>query len=233
MKEVDFLPVWYKSGRRRQVSYRAQYITLGGIVVVMVLWNVIVAHSIFRAKGEVAQMAAAQAEVKVASAEYDRIKGQLKAVQERAAMLEHVDSRIDVASVLGELSFLLDKSVVLSKVELKAEGFSESTERKSKGRGVVRSAGGNVAGRGRTAVGDVRFRVVIGGVTSDASDVADLICRLEDSPYFCQVVPLFSRNKEIKSRRSDTGKGYQVSEFEVSCVLANYDEARIFAKEQR
>jgi hypothetical protein len=64
---------------------------------------------------------------------------------------------------------------------------------------------------------------------------------LEDSPYFCQVVPSFSRAAEINAasnassnlRRkspnarggiSETGGNLQVSEFEISCYLANYRE---------
>jgi hypothetical protein len=66
---------------------------------------------------------------------------------------------------------------------------------------------------------------------------------LEDSPYFCLVRPSFSRYKtidanggstansdiktskisgQIKTDAEPTAKKYQVSEFEISCYLANY-----------
>jgi hypothetical protein len=35
MKEIDFLPEWYKNGRRRRMRYRTQYAVLGCIFVVM------------------------------------------------------------------------------------------------------------------------------------------------------------------------------------------------------
>jgi hypothetical protein len=72
--------------------------------------------------------------------------------------------------------------------------------------------------------GDVGFKIVLDGVASDARDVAEFICKLEDSPYFCQVVPLFTRNKEIKITTSSAGRrgGILASEFEISCKLANY-----------
>ncbi len=83
--------------------------------------------------------------------------------------------------------------------------------------------------------------MVIRGVAADASNVAALICRLEDSPYFCQVVPSFSRTAVINAAGSpsfrsrtkspntkgsvqETGGKIQVSEFEISCYLANYRE---------
>jgi hypothetical protein len=92
-------------------------------------------------------------------------------------------------------------------------------------------------------LGDVRFKVVIGGVAADASDVAALICSLEDSPYFYQVVPSFSRtavitqtgNSSFHSKiNNENSKGIvqqnkgnnqiQISEFEISSYLANYCE---------
>ena len=89
--------------------------------------------------------------------------------------------------------------------------------------------------------GDVRFKVEISGIAADAGDVAELICKLEDSPYFCQVYPSFSRNSRIKAGTvpwlgSDSSytadDSYQISEFEIGCYLANYrQEQTYFAKE--
>ncbi len=79
----------------------------------------------------------------------------------------------------------------------------------------------------------MRFKVVIAGVAASAGRVATLICKLEDSPYFCLVYPLFSRSKKINpvGRKSLSGlkagssfdrEDYRASEFEISCYLANY-----------
>ena len=83
-------------------------------------------------------------------------------------------------------------------------------------------AGGNFAGKKAMPLGDVRFKVVMSGVASNARDVGELICRLEDSPYFCQVIPSFSRNKKIKTKSITSGRDFPVSEFKLSCYLANY-----------
>jgi len=55
MKEIDFLPAWYKSGKRRQISYRTQYAGLVGISVVMMVWNFIATHSLSKATAKLAQ----------------------------------------------------------------------------------------------------------------------------------------------------------------------------------
>jgi hypothetical protein len=39
MKEIDFLPEWYKSGRQRQIGYRAQVLGMGGVLLIMIVWN--------------------------------------------------------------------------------------------------------------------------------------------------------------------------------------------------
>jgi len=230
MKEIDFLPEWYKSGQRRQVSYRAQYIALGGVFVVMVVWNFIATHSISKVRAQFAQMSIKQAEAEGLSVKLAELKSELRGLQEKAESIEEIDSKIDVAG----MSFLIDEKIVLSKVAFIAEKFEDKRQAGT----VVRAVRTKLSEKQNLPLGDVRFRVVIIGVAADASDVASLICKLEDSPYFCQVVPSFSRTDEINvtsnpSLRSETknvnsgresGGKTQVSKFEISCYLANYLE---------
>ena len=133
MKEIDFLPEWYKNGRRRKITYRTQYVALAGIFAIMVAWNSFTAHSISRAKADLAEVTAEDAEVKNASRTFAQLTSRIGELQKKAALLQEIDSRIDVASVLAELSFLIDNRVVLSRVELTAEKFAdEGSQRKLK-----------------------------------------------------------------------------------------------------
>lgn len=224
MKELDFLPEWYKGGRRRRISQRTQYAALGGIFVVMLVWNFVSGHSVSKAAGEVAQMASRQAEAKNTSLEFDKIKSHAKQLLGKAKTLEEIDSRIDVASVLAELSFLIGKEIALREVDFEAERFANK-QAAGPGRGsMVRTARGNFGKKQTRSFGDVRFKVVIKGVAADASEVAELVCKLEDSPYFRQVYPSFSRNTEVKTTGGPVTESYKVSEFEIVCYLANYRE---------
>ncbi len=222
MKEIDFLPEWYKSGRRRQISYRAQYVALGGIFVVIMVWNFIATHSISKATAELALGAERQAEAKNVSREFAGIKSQVTQLQKKAKSVEEIDSKIDVANVLAELSFLIDEKIVLGKVEFGAEKFANTQKGKANAGSTVRVARAKFGGKGAQLLGDVRFKIVISGIAADASNVAELICRLEDSPYFCQVIPSFSRSKKIKVGMNSAREDLQVTEFEISCYLANY-----------
>ena len=245
MKEIDFLPEWYKSGKRREISYRTQYIALGGVFVVMVVWNFITAQSISKARAQSAQMETRQMQAEGLSIKLDELKSELRGLQEKAQSIEEIDSKIDVAGVLAEMSFLIDEKIVLGKVEFIAEKFENKQQDKLSPRAgnVVRAVRATMNGKQKLPLGDVRFRVVIGGVAADMGDVAALICMLEDSPYFCQVVPSFSRttvitaagnpslHSKIKNentkgtvQKNENNKQIQVSEFEISTYLANYRE---------
>ncbi len=247
MKEIDFLPEWYKSGRRRQISYRTQYIILGGIFFVMMVWNFITSYSISRAQAQVVQMATKQTQAEKVSAKLAELKSEMNAFHRKEALVERIDSRINVASVLAEISYLIDERVVLNEIEFISEKFLGVQNKKSSRQvaGVVRAVRSDFVARGELPIGDVRFKVLISGVAADASDVAALICKMENSPYFCQVVLSYSRNADIEVRGSDTlrlqkdytqelsdtGRGdhksegnFRVSNFEINCYLANYRE---------
>jgi len=223
MKEIDFLPEWYKSSRRRQFSYRKQYVALAGMFVVMMVWNLNSLNSISKATAELAQVESMQSKARDASNEFAKVQNKVTELQKKAHVIEEIDSKIDVASVLAEMSFLIDKRIVLSKVEFVGEKLLDTQQDQISGGSSVRIAKAGVNKQRELPLSDVRFKVVIYGVAADASDVAALVCELEDSPYFCRVYPSFSRNKTINTVGSQlASKSYQVSEFEISCYLGNY-----------
>jgi hypothetical protein len=232
MKDIDFLPEWYKSGVRREVSYRTQYLALGGVFLVMTAWSLVATNSIAKVRAEFDDLSAMHSQAERVSAQLAGIGEKLRSLQKKVESTEQIDSRIDVACVLAEMSFLIEERIVLNKVELVAEKFpNKKQDKKSAGASaVVRAVRAKIDKNQQLPLGQVRFKVVISGVAADASDVAALICRLEDSPYFCQVVLSFSRSAEVKVENTlstsggtpDMGQDIAVSEFEIHCYLANY-----------
>ena len=232
MKDIDFLPEWYKNGVRREVSYRTQYMGLGGVFLVMTVWSLITTHSIAKARAEFDDMSAMHTQAEKVSAELAGIQNKLRSSQKKVESTEQIDSKIDVASVLAEMSFLIAERTVLSKVDFVAEKFPDKKQDKASAgnSAVVRAVRVNAGKKQQLPLGQVRFKVVIAGVAADASDVAALICKLEDSPYFFQVVLSFSRSAEVKAESTPptsggtpyAGADIAVSEFEINCYLANY-----------
>jgi hypothetical protein len=221
MKEIDFIPEWYKSSRRRQISYRTQYVGLGCMLVVMTVWSLVTAHSISRARTELAQQAARHSEMQPVLQEFAETELQVAELRKKARLIAEMDSRIDVAGVLAEMSFLIDRTIVLSKVELTAEAFMNEQKDKSKSSSAVRLASGKTTGKETAPLGTVRFKVVINGVASDAGNVTELVSRFEGSPYFHEVTFSVGGNAATPASGA-AGSDVETTEFKIGCYLANY-----------
>lgn len=247
MKEIDFLPEWYKSGRKRQISYHTQCIILGGIFTVMVVWNFVTSHSMSKAKAQVIQMNTQQKQAERVSAKLIELKNEMNKYNKKESLVESIDSRIHVADILAEMSYLIDERIVLSKVELISEKFPEKQDKDSSqsNSAIVRAARSGYGSMQDLPLGDVRWKVLISGVAADGSDVATIICKLENSSYFSQVVLAYSKNTDIKTASGDLPRpkteltaeslktrrnngeslgSIQASKFEIGCYLANYRE---------
>ncbi len=98
-------------------------------------------------------------------------------MQKKVESTEQIDSRIDVASVLAEMSFLIEEAIVLSKVEFVAEKFPDKQQDKASAgtSAVVRAVRITADKKRQLPLGHVRFKVVIAGVAADAGNVAALI----------------------------------------------------------
>lgn len=239
MKEIDFLPEWYKEGKRRRAQMRTQYAALIVIFVGMLTHNLMSAHKIDRAGAEVARLDDRRIHADNMMHQFTTISKELSAYQKKSNAIEHVDSRIDLAAILAEISHVIGEQVALSRIEFTAEPFGEGGAQSSRrGSAVQAVAKGSNSGEAMI-LGDVRFRITLAGVTSSSADVGALVCRLEESPYFHGVLPSFSRGKGVQVPTSKTSgfvagqtnrgpaeslETFQVSEFEIVCYLSNYEE---------
>jgi len=226
MKEIDLLPEWYKSDRRRQFSYRTQYVALAGVFVIMLVWNLLTARSIAKAAARLVQTESEQARIENELQEFGKIENETARLREKAHILNEIDPRIDVPAILAEMSYLIDKKTVLSKIQFKAEKFEtparNQPDKAAAGAPIVHGPK-NAHPQNKTHfVGDVRFKIVVSGIASDAGDVARLICQLEDSPYFSHIILSYSRPQRLKEGIIATERQHMVSEFEITCDLANY-----------
>lgn len=211
MNEIDFIPEWYKADRRKIISYRRQYAVIIFILVVMVVWSFDAGRSVSKANAKIEQMRTilnANADLAV---EHDRYRTEADRLQNKAQMLEQLDHKINFAAIFAELSFLIDDSIVLSKLDI----FPEQYQSDSDNGGSTVKIGASVKKElDPLSEKNIRFKVVIAGIAADAANVAVLISKLEESQYFCNIVPGFSKNKEIKE--------YMVTDFQITCYIANY-----------
>jgi hypothetical protein len=198
------------------MRYQVQYAIVACIFAAMVAWSFFTARCVSTAQALMDQQQLLPAQ-KEAMDECAQIQTKLSELSKQADMLTKLDSRLVVADVLAELSFLVDSRILMTEIDMQAEGFDETGTASGAGAGLVKPAR-NVSGSQQSLAGDVRYKVVLRGMACDAGDTARLICKLEESPYFCEVIPGFSKTTKIKD--------LQVSEFEIGCYIANYKELR-------
>jgi Tfp pilus assembly protein PilN len=211
MKEIDFLPEWYTANRKRRVSYHTQFAVMFGIVAIMGAWGFYTARCVSNAQAQVEMTTTGQLTYEQAAAEYQMLEREMADLNIQSAVFSSLESKLPLSQVLAEISFLVDSHIVLTDVQIEAHQF-ENTQNASGPVRVVR------ASQNRTVQGDAYFKCTIMGLASDTGDVAKLIRKLEDSPYFDQVIPGFSRTKLVKDR--------EVTEFEIGCTVSNFRQVR-------
>ncbi|MGE5296816.1 MAG: hypothetical protein ACM3VT_18505 [Solirubrobacterales bacterium] len=236
MKELDFLPEWYKDRKRRSSLVRKQYIALAGVFLLMMMFNLTATHRAGRVAADVSRYDDQLAEAETVVYEFAQVTKELNQMKAKAEVVSRVDNQIDVGAILAEISQLVGESTVLSKIELVAEPF-ERTQAVGPGKGAPsRAASATENVQQDLPLGNSRLRVTLAGLTTQSSQVADLVCRLDESAYFQQVLPSFYGKTKIPSgaspgvsRQADKARvagpdTQDVTAFEITCYLANYKE---------
>ena len=212
MKEIDFIPDWYRNGQEKRRSYRMQYVAVGCVFAGMVLWSFITGYSVSKANAQTERMLESMTVSAHAQGQYEQLQSSLKELQDKGAILAKLDTKVSISSILAEISFLVDENIVLRKLELNSESFGDGPVRAKMSTVTLGHRSGSV--KEAIAEKPVRLKVVRAGTASDAADVARLISKLEDSPYFHHVIPGAMKNKEVSKQT--------VTELRISCYLANY-----------
>jgi Tfp pilus assembly protein PilN len=236
VKELDFLPQWYKKDRCRQVHVRRQYVALVAVFVAMMIFNLTQIHRAGQAAARAADLESQRAGAEAVVHEFGLLAKEFDELKTRAKLVEQMDSRVDIAAVLAEMSHAIGDSVVLRKLEILAEPFGVPEEKERAKGSAVRLAGRPAGAEKAPPLGRVKFRIVLTGVAAHPADVPDLVCRLEASSYFQRVQPSFygsarapagTRAAPGPQERAATAKTQGTSgltEFEIVCHLANYKD---------
>lgn len=239
MKEIDFLPEWYKEGKRRRVRTRWQCIALSVVFLAMIAYNTIAGHRITAATAALDRLDEQRTQAESVMHEYEVLNKELSEYQAEIQSLERMDSRIEPAAVLAEISHIIGPHIVLSRLEFIADPVEAPEKGSKRSRSSVRAASTKRSGKEQGPLGDVRFRVVLAGVAASPEKVGELVCRLEASSFFRNVYSSGFRNSNIevpvarvpevtgtKSKKpaAEARETLQVSEFEITCYLANYEE---------
>jgi hypothetical protein len=217
MKEIDFLPQWYRDNRRRQGAYRIQYVGMACLLVFMGVWTAVTIHSISKASARLADMRAA-ATAATATKEYTGMKVEFDTLHSQSALLSRIDPHLRISGILGELAFLSGDKIKFIRLNIQAEKVPQKSQVADAPANTIRAVREAMADKSGPYEGDIRFKVTMSGIAADATCVAQLIRRLEQSSWFSMVTPSFCKNSTVGER--------VVSEFEITCHIANYTEGK-------
>ncbi len=219
MKEIELLPQWYKINKKQHNALCFQYAALGAILLLMAIWSLIINASAKREQATLASLEERRASTEKIIAEYSDLSRQVEQLKVNKAMIEQVNSNIDISRVLAELSYLINKNILIDKLSFTAEKIVKTRNKPQINQNAVISQADI-----QTLSGPVRFVIRMAGFASDSQKVADLICNLEDSPYFCQAAPLYTDNKNPRNKNIFSGSQSQVAGFDIGCFLDNYQD---------
>ncbi len=212
MKDIDFIPDWYRTGRQRKVSYRRQYTMILCLFGILATWSFISGLSVSRSRAEVNRREKTFLADESINVRFEELKKELTALMDLRKVMDCVDPRADFGAILAELSHVAGSRIILRSLNVESEKFVPD---KQKGQPTMMILGSdNSESKSVLPGADLRYRFKLNGIAADAADVATLISALEKSSYFCQILPGFSKTIQVKE--------YPVTEFEVSCYLANY-----------
>lgn len=236
MKDLDFLPEWYKDRKRRHSLVRKQYMGLAAVFVMMMTFNLIAMHRAGRVAAGVACQEDQRVRAEAVVHEFNLITKELNRMKAKADLVRRIDTGIDIAAILAEISHIVDESVVLGKIELSAESFSQPDDKSRTKSPIIQAAGRTPGARPTAPLEKSKLRVTLAGVAAHPADVADLVCELDESSYFQQVRPSFYSKTTVrggspgsKPRQADTAGAdatemMTVTAFEITCYLANFIE---------
>ncbi|MHC4524251.1 MAG: PilN domain-containing protein [Planctomycetota bacterium] len=214
MKEIDFIPEWYKADRVRKRRYAHQYTTIAVIFAIMMVWSFVVGHHVKYVSAEVEDIQASFAKGKEQVQHTLNLQSEIDLMEQKAVLLDKITSRTKMTAILGELSYLIQKNIILSKLSLVNEPIEKLKEESHVSGAVVQIGNSRQQQNSVIPSSPSRLKVTLTGIAATPNDVASLMSRLEQAEYFQQVAPVFSRPEKIKDR--------DVTEFEIRCYVADY-----------
>jgi hypothetical protein len=144
------------------------------------------------------------------------LQSDIALLQKQVRILDAATPRTNVSVIIAELSYLIRDNIILIKLSFIDEEIEFKQDQPSAPTGAIVQVGPSPRTNKTSEVSltPKRTKVVLTGIAAKPADAAVLISRLEQSDYFEQVLPVYTKAKEVKE--------HDVYEFEIRCFVADY-----------
>lgn len=216
MKEIDFIPEWYKANQKRRRSHHRQYVLLVMLFALIAGWNFIAGRHVERACAEARDARNMVERGKTRVDEGMRLEAEIEDFKKQIRLFEMTRPRTNISAVIAELSCLMGDNIILSKLSLNSEEIETEKKTVSMPAAIVQIQ--MAAGKGQDGaekfLKQTRTRVTLTGIAAQSTDAARLLSRLEQSDYFEQ--------ESLFDAKPKTVKKHEVTAFEIRCTVADY-----------
>lgn len=214
MKEIDFIPEWYKASQKRRQGYHRQYVLLASLFGLMIGWSFIMGRHVQDVSADVEGILSVVEKGRAQVDEGSHLEAEIALLQQKADILERAASRTRTTAVIAELSHLAGDNVILSRLKLQDEVIEDKNKKQTSSVSPLAVQVGGSKPATEAVLKQMRTCVTLTGIAAAPADAARLISELEQSPYFEQESLVYSRPKMVQK--------HDVTEFEIRCYVADY-----------
>ena len=217
MKEIDFIPEWYKAGRERKRRYVRQYTLLAVMFTLMLGWGFIINGHIAHVNAEVQEVQTSFEKRQLQAQKALDVETRIAKMRQQKTLLDTIETRTPITAIIGELSYLIGENVILTELSLENQPIEQSNINGNTTSAVVVRASELQKKDKQDEVipsSPSCCKVVLTGIAARPADAALLIAHLEQAEYFNHVSLVYSKPKKVKDK--------DVTEFGISCMVADY-----------
>jgi Tfp pilus assembly protein PilN len=201
MRELEFLPDWYRNVCRRRAWVIAQAWGTAGLIVVMLIWACIAQFQAMRAQHEQKQVEKQLAKSQKDVDELAQLKLDRTIWAERGEVLSKVGLSVESTRLIQTIADCTPATVALTSFNLQTDEKAE----------IPKTGAAARAMRDKTPLMDRKLKVRINGIAPSDIEVWDLVTKLTAYPFFEEVSPTNSKEADYEGRL--------VREFEVAFTI--------------
>jgi len=200
MKEIDFVPQWYRSSQRRRNDLAVRVACLCMLVAAMVAWSIRNLAVVQMAEADTAALQESYRSQGALQDQHAALQRRLQQLEGRRALLRALRGGVRAEQVLAELSHLMPEAMALTNVTLRQHDRLEFKN----------SQGGAQRDRG-----SLRGLMEVEGLAASHGHVGSFLAALERSPCF--------RGLEMKYSKPVVREGRQARDFRVVMRIPRFE----------